>query len=129
MFMEVRGSILRRIFDGFLTLFCYKNCLKRASKKRLTKSSIFHRFFVVFKSILGPQIDKKGPKRVTFLRLAVCRGVRRHPETPWERILTLPGGLFETPGGHLGTPWGPSGAIPGGLACFLDHVGFMLGSK
>ena len=125
MFMEARGSILRRIFDCFLTFFCYKNCLKHASKN-VWKN---YRFFVVFWSILGPQIDKKGPKKVTFLRLAVRRGVRRHLGTPRERILTLPGGLLETPGRHFGTPRRPSGTILGGLGGFLDHLGLMLGSN
>ena len=56
-------------------------------------------------SILGLQIDKLG------LIIATCcpQGSRRHPGTLRGRILTLPGDLFESPGGHFGTSWDSMG--------------------
>jgi len=82
-----------------------------------------------FSSFWAPKIDKKGPKRDAFFRLAVQRGVRRHPGTPRGRILTLQGGLFEPPGRHFRISWGVSGAILKGLGGFLGHLGLMLGGK
>ena len=75
-------------------------------------------------SILGLQIDKLG------LIIATCcpQGSRRHPGTLRGRILTLPGDIFESPGGHFGTSWGLSGTILRGLGVFFDHLGVMLGT-
>ena len=63
-----------------------------------------HRIFIDFSSFLasiwGPKFDKLR------LIIATCcpKGSRRHPGTPWEGILPLPGGLFESREGILGLP-------------------------
>ena len=123
MFMEVRGSILRRIFVGFLTLFCYKNCLKHAAKKRLTKSSIFHRFFVVFRSILGsilaPKIDQ--------LRLKIATCCPKGPRDASGTNFDAPGRSFWDPRGpswdSLGALWGHSGRLGRLFGPSWAHVG------
>ena len=111
-------SNFRWIFDAFLLQKLFETRSEKTFDEIIDFSSILGRFWGRFWLPKSKNSDSNS-------RLVVLRG----PGTPWERILTLPGGLFETPGGHLGTPWGPSGTIPGGLAGFLDHLGLMLGSK
>ena len=114
-------SIFRSNFPRFFLQKILKQSLNACMEK--------YQNLIVFSSFWGPQIDKKGPKRETFFRLAGRRGVWRHPGTPRGRILTLQGGLFESPGGHFGTPWGVSGAILRCLGGFLGNLGLMLGGK
>ena len=116
---------MHRFFDRFSNVFSCKKRLKHFSNACMEK----YRKFGVFQSFWAPKIDKKGPKRDVFFRLAVQRGVRRHPGTPRGRILTLQGGLFEPPGRHFRTSWGVSGTILKGLGGFLGHLGLMLGGK
>ena len=123
--MQVRGPILHRFFNQFSNVFSCKKPLKPFSDACIEK----YQKNVFFSSFWVPTIDKKGPKRDAFFRLAVQRGVRRHPGTPRGRILTLQGGLFEPPGRHFRTSWGVSGTILKGLGGFLGHLGLMLGGK
>ena len=115
-------SIFRSFFPSFFLAKNNEN-LSRTHVWKSIETSVF------FLSFWAPKIDKKGPKRDVFFRLAVQRGVRRHPGTPRGRILTLQGGLFEPPGRHFRTSWGVSGTILKGLGGFLGHLGLMLGGK
>ena len=115
-------SIVRSISERFFLQKTIKTFLERMCGKISEIRCFFRRFG-------HPKSTKRDQQLILFFRLAVQRGVRRHPGTPRGRILTLQGGLFEPPGRHFRTSWGVSGTILKGLGGFLGHLGLMLGGK
>ena len=111
LFMEVRASNLCQFFDRFFDVFCYKNRLKYDSKQRLKKTSIFHRFFVVFGIDLETQNQQTRAQNRDLLSKGVPDASGDAPGTNFD----APGRSFWVPGrvfwDSLGTLWDDSGRL------------------